>query len=201
MCRGNVRCTLIAVFFQSQQPKVSTVEHHEPCAKASTCSRQCGYLMLSVGNVHVTVRNYEQGGQGSHFLACSNSGGVLPQAKRARRHRFASALPVGAGGVRGSQHSIGMECSFLVQGPVSREALRSFETTDTLHLFYSQHIHFHPLHPAPLTAAQTQSLKLVLLSRLHFCIRLKTQIHSPLQENISDHYQYSCMLLTRGQGF
>ena len=43
---------------------------HWPWARATvcTCPRQCLYLMLSVGNVHVTVKNYERGVRGVVFL-------------------------------------------------------------------------------------------------------------------------------------
>lgn len=43
---------------------------HWPWAHATlcTCPCQCLYLMLSVGNVHVTVKNYECGVRGAFFL-------------------------------------------------------------------------------------------------------------------------------------
>lgn len=115
---------------------LSTVTDHKPHAKVCTYPYQCSYLMLNVGNVHVTVRNYELWGQGSSFPACSNSRGVKLSEPTATALQPCCLSK--AAGVRGSQHSIGMECSFLVQGQVSRGVQRSFETTDTLHLFYSR---------------------------------------------------------------
>lgn len=125
--------------------KMCTVIDREPPGTMCTCPWRRIYLMLRVGNVHVTERNYECGGQRSSFPACSNSRGVLLQAQPAPPLFLCLSLLVEscpwnkAAGVRRSRHSIGMECSFLVQGPVSRAggAQRSFETTDTCSIYFT----------------------------------------------------------------
>lgn len=69
-------------------------------------------------------------GQGSRFCrrVQTAEAGVVP----ASRPRCMSS----AAGVKRSQYGIGMECSFPVQGPVSRGAQRSYETTNMLFFFF-----------------------------------------------------------------
>lgn len=102
----------------------------------SVCSRprRCSYSMLSAGKVRVTVWNYVYGGGGGR------SGGPFPRPVQTAEARFGSAshprCMSSAAGVRGLRCGIGMECSFPVQGPVSKEAQRSFETTNELFFFF-----------------------------------------------------------------
>lgn len=160
-----------------QRGSICTVSDQEACAKEHTRACQCSYLMLSVGNVHVTVRNYEYGVRGVVFRHVQRAEACFFKLGEPAAVALHLCCLSKAAGVRRSQHSIGMECSFLVQGPVSRGAQRSFETTDTLHLFYSHHLSsfiFCSL------AAYTQSLKLMLVCPLHFCIRIKRTLREKI---------------------
>lgn len=162
-------------FFSLQRVWICTVSDQELCAKEHTWACQCTYLMLSVGNVHVTVRNYEYGVRGVVFRHVQRAEACFFKLEEPAAIALHLCCLSKAAGVRRSQHSIGMECSFLVQGPVSRGAQRSFETTDTLHLFYSLHLSsfiFCSL------AAYTQSLKLMLVCPLHRCIRIKRTLRA-----------------------
>lgn len=147
---------------------LSTVTDHKPHAKVCTYPYQCSYLMLNVGNVHVTVRNYELWGQRSSFRACSNSRGVLLQAKRAHRHCFATMLPVESCRGQGvtAQHWNGM---FL---PGSRSSLQRgpkiiWDHRHTPSFLLPTSLHFHLLLPALLL------YKLMLVSQLHVYIMIK----------------------------
>lgn len=71
---------------------ISTSSRYGPWPWAQ-CTCQCIYLMLSVGNVHVTVKNHESGVSGRRFTPCSKGRGVLLRARRARRCCFASRCP------------------------------------------------------------------------------------------------------------
>lgn len=66
MCWGNARCTSVAVFLLAAGLGMYS-RWSRAHARVRTCPCQCIYLMLTVGNVHVTVRNYECGVRGAVF--------------------------------------------------------------------------------------------------------------------------------------
>lgn len=118
---------------------------HWPWACARVCTCQCIYLMLSVGNVHVTVRNYECGVRGAvfqHVLTAEACFFKLSEPAAVALHPAACRkLPLKQS-CRGqdvtAQHQNGM---FL---PGSRSSLQSqrgpeiiWDHRHMLHLFYS----------------------------------------------------------------
>lgn len=115
------------------------------CGRVRTCPCQCIYLILSVGNVHVTVRNYDCGVRGAvfrHVLTAEACFFKLSEPAAVALHPVACwKLPLKQS-CRGqgvtAQHRNGM---FL---PGSRSSLQSqrgpeitWDHRHMLHLFYS----------------------------------------------------------------